>query len=49
MRLLSERYVPPIMGIYSYIACVEGDLKKNVRFGDHPGLRQAQRKSERPK
>lgn len=28
VRLYSERELPPIMGIYSYVDCIEGDLKK---------------------
>jgi hypothetical protein len=28
VRLYSERELPPIMGIYSYVDCIEGDLEK---------------------
>jgi len=28
VRLYAERELPPIMGIYSYVDCVEGDLEK---------------------
>ena len=28
VRLYSERELPPIMGVYSYVDCIEGDLEK---------------------
>jgi hypothetical protein len=28
VRLYSERDLPPIMGIYSYVDCAEGDVEK---------------------
>jgi hypothetical protein len=28
VRLYSEQELPPIMGIYSFVDCVEGDLTK---------------------
>jgi len=37
LRLYSERELPPIIGIYSYIDCAEGDLDRLRQSATHVG------------